>query len=165
MALDVLQSKNAVAQVILLNYHSLPLLLFCCYYYCYRYHCYSVWNGRNGSCRILVKWWWWRANCWSREGDTVNRMMSTSNKCKDSRIIEFITFVCTFLLMWQTIFRVADIAVQALFKFFCLVLLKLKPSALTCTTLRLSPVIVTIYLFLNHYHWWRLQSVAEMFGV
>ncbi len=77
-------------------------------------------NGRNG-CRILVSDDGEEPIAYSREGDTVNRMMSTSNKCKDSRIIEFITFVCTFLLMWQTIF-IADVAVQALFKFFGLVL-------------------------------------------
>ncbi|NKC02341.1 MAG: hypothetical protein GKR90_28095 [Pseudomonadales bacterium] len=89
----------------------------------------------------------------SREGDTVNRMMSTSNKCKDSRIIEFITFVCTFLLMWQTIFRVADIAVQALFKFFGLVLLKLNKlinNGILTTIVEIFPnSLVTARKFLN----------------
>ena len=41
-------------------------------------------------------------------------------------VLDIITFICKFLLSWQAVFRITDNALNILFKFFGLLLFKLK---------------------------------------
>ena len=43
----------------------------------------------------------------------------------DNSHIKFVTFVCMFLLTWHTIFRIPNVAIDVIFRFLSLCLLKL----------------------------------------